>query len=243
MLARSLQDSEIHLWKIPLDRPEPEIQELTQTLSPDEQERAYRYKFPIHQRRFIAARGMLRKILGQYLDKPPQQIQFHYQPNGKPFLDLNSDEIPLCFNLSHSEDLALLALGLNLQIGIDLEWMREVHSLLKIAQRYFSEAEFHKLNQLEGQQQIATFFSIWTAKEAYVKATGEGLSGLSTMELEWTEDGKPQISKIGDKINHDRTWSLYQFYPLEDSSTETPPNAIATVAFNAPIQQFFHYTA
>jgi len=183
----------VQLWRISLSRALIEIDTLAQILSPDEQQRANRFKFDRHRWRFIAARASLRQILGQYLGQQPAMIQFEYGSTGKPSL-LDSGASPdggtldpwlrrgLQFNLSHSEDLALLGITWEQTIGIDLEQIRPV-AVLELAERFFCPREMLWLSQLLLAQQIPAFFQIWTAKEAYLKAIGLGITGLQQVEL------------------------------------------------------------
>ncbi|MBR8832432.1 MAG: 4'-phosphopantetheinyl transferase superfamily protein [Chlorogloea purpurea SAG 13.99] len=166
------------IWSTGLDVSPGEVEALGQILSTDEWERADRFKFPRHKRRFIVARGRLRQILARYLHLAPQDIVFTYSQEGKPALEWSD----LCFNLSHTGDLAIYGISWHGAIGIDLEFIRPVGSLLSLTKKYFCESEQKIIERSENQTQ--TFFRIWTAKEAYLKATGEGIAGgLQQIEI------------------------------------------------------------
>lgn len=143
-------------------------------LSPDEQERANRFYFPKDRNRYVMARGILRSILSRYLDLPPQDLQFCYSPTGKPFLAQSSDP-SLCFNLSHSEQLALYAVAWR-NVGIDVEQICLERDCESIAERFFAASEQADLNQLSPELRHQAFFNGWTRKEAFLKATGQGLT-------------------------------------------------------------------
>ncbi|MBF8263714.1 MAG: 4'-phosphopantetheinyl transferase [Parachlamydiales bacterium] len=145
---------------------------LTSYLSHAEKERAARYKTVDLQTRFIAARGRLREILGIHLNIPPCQIEFIYNPFGKPFLHAKHLS-PIHFNLSHSHDRLAIALAMNSQIGIDIEQHSKDNDLSKII---FSKQESEHYNKLPEHAKKDRLFQAWTLKEAYVKALGSGLN-------------------------------------------------------------------
>ena len=119
---------------------------------------------------FVVARGVLRTLLGQYLECDPRGIQFLYTQHGKPYL-ANSD---LHFNVSHSDEMAVYAFTRQAQIGVDIE---KVENIFKhdVAQRFFSNKEYELLTALDGFTQQRGFYRIWSRKEALIKAVGEGL--------------------------------------------------------------------
>jgi 4'-phosphopantetheinyl transferase len=121
----TLSADEVHVWRAGLDRPAAEYARL---LSRDEQARADRLRFEQLQRRFIVGRGILRVILGRYLNVSPEEVEFEYHPNGKPALSSRLLHAALCFNLSHSDELLLLAVTYHRAVGIDLE---TIHSDLE----------------------------------------------------------------------------------------------------------------
>lgn len=171
--GKLIHPKEVHVWRASLDLSKPPQQNLLGTLSADELSRASRFRFEKDQRRFIEVRGMLRQILGAYLQKPPHALQFHYSNNGKPVLATNDT---LQFNLSHSDNMALYAFTYNRNIGIDLERIRQDIAIEEIANRFFSEAEIVSMRQLTESKRNELFFQYWTRKEALIKATGVGLS-------------------------------------------------------------------
>jgi 4'-phosphopantetheinyl transferase len=170
--AATLLKDDIHVWKVWLNFFNLELKNFWELLSSDEKTRAERFKFDIHRERFIASRGILRTLLGKYLQIQPQEINFRYTAHGKPYLDHNTD---LFFNASDSQNLAIYALTLNREIGVDVEYMKKI-DYLGIAERFFSPNEFQVLKNLPEDQKKQAFFNCWTRKEAFIKAIGEGLS-------------------------------------------------------------------
>jgi len=172
----TLPNSEVHVWRAALDQPASHVRNLAQILSSDERNRAQRFHFERHKRRFTVGRGVLRTILGWYLDIEPRQLEFSYGPQGKPYLAKQFGEPALQFNLSHSHELALFAFTLGREIGVDLEFIRPMPDLEEVATRFFSTNENAVLNRIPVRQKVEAFFTCWTRKEAYIKARGEGLS-------------------------------------------------------------------
>ncbi|ERT08020.1 phosphopantetheine--transferase domain protein [Lyngbya aestuarii BL J] len=175
-----LSSDEVQVWLAEFGELNEQLHEFEQLLSPDERERANRYRQQRDRVRFIVARGVLRIVLAGYLGLSPSELEFNYSERGKPQLKTNSTGIE--FNVSHSEDKALFAIALNRRVGIDIELIRPME-VLQLAKRFFRESEYLFLRALEDREQIRGFFQLWTAKEAYVKATGEGLAGLETVEI------------------------------------------------------------
>jgi 4'-phosphopantetheinyl transferase len=167
---------DIHIWQASLAQPISLIEALEQVLSPDERDRAFRFRRDIIRHRFIVARGVLRHILGRYVSKPPQDITFQYAEYGKP--ELGSPVGSLQFNVSHSHDMALYAFTRHHPIGVDVEYLnrRSVMDRMKIARRFFSVAEYKALSALPESKQDSAFLTCWTRKEAFIKAIGQGLS-------------------------------------------------------------------
>jgi len=112
-------------------------------------------------------------VLARYLETQPEAVRFAYGEYGKPAL---SDEHVLRFNLSHSNEVALLAVALDAELGVDVEHIRADFASEDIARRYFSRTEVDAFNALPPDERVAAFFRCWTRKEAYIKAIGKGLS-------------------------------------------------------------------
>src|SRR5262249_30264755 len=138
-------------------------------LNPQEQIRANRYHFQRHQRRFTLSRAMMRLILSRYLHCDARHIIFTENAYGKPSMD--DPALSIQFNLSHSREWALLAVGHTHPLGTDLEHFSS-RSLTGISQMAFSSSELHSLSQVNIRQRLLSFFHIWAQKEAFIKANG-----------------------------------------------------------------------
>ncbi|HEX8127503.1 MAG TPA: 4'-phosphopantetheinyl transferase superfamily protein [Pyrinomonadaceae bacterium] len=171
-----LADGEVHLWRASLVQTPDALDRLQATLAPDESAKAARYHFRRDRDHYIAARGLLRRLLGLYLARPPESLQFTYGAYGKPSLAGASGTQDLRFNLSHSHELALYAFARGREVGVDLEQVRAEFAGDDIAARFFSAREVCMLQTLPAEARTHAFFNCWTRKEAYIKARGEGLS-------------------------------------------------------------------
>jgi 4'-phosphopantetheinyl transferase len=172
----ALAETEVHLWRLNLQATSGATEKWVSVLSADEKARAARYHRDIDRKYFITARAMLRQILGSYLKKDPETLIFAYSEKEKPSLGGAEAGSGIEFNISHSGDLALLAFARSRQIGVDVEQIRRDFDTAKIAARFFSAAEQKQLAALPEEQRSDAFFRCWTRKEAYIKATGKGLS-------------------------------------------------------------------
>ena len=199
------------------------MRQLESTLAEDEKARATRFIFERHRDHFIAARGILRDLLGRYVHRAPQTIRFLFGPQGKPRLaDLGTDSA-VRFNLSHSHGLAMIAIGLRREVGIDIELLRPDFAGEEIAERYFSAKEVNELRTLPAELRTEGFFLCWTRKEAYIKARGDGLHvPLDSFSVSLSPGTLPKISSADES-----RWRIESFVPSLDSE---PQYAAAVVA-------------
>jgi 4'-phosphopantetheinyl transferase len=208
----ALWADEIHLWRSRLDLPATQLERLYSSLCEDERIRAQRFHFERDRNAFIAARGKLRAILGCYLDWEPAAIAFSYSSKGKPALIQETDSPSLEFNLSHSHSLALYSITRDRRIGIDLEFLRPLPNASALAQRFFSPQEYALLTSLPTDLQQIAFFKGWTRKEAYLKATGVGLSGLQSVEVSLEPNREPIFLHLSPP-DSPKNWTLYDLAP------------------------------
>ncbi|MFP5503994.1 MAG: 4'-phosphopantetheinyl transferase family protein, partial [Candidatus Sericytochromatia bacterium] len=120
----TLDATSVHVWRAALDQPDELVAGLAAHLSPEEEFRVCGYQRPLDRRRFILCRGLLRRLLGAYLSRPPSTIGFTLGPQGKPRLARSAAVPDLRFNVSHSESVALFAVALGREVGVDLEHVR-----------------------------------------------------------------------------------------------------------------------
>jgi 4'-phosphopantetheinyl transferase len=177
--ALPLPPGTVHIWQAALDQPAPVVAQLEQLLADDERVRAARFHFERDRRRFIVARGVLRSLLARYINCPPAQISFSYSTKGKPALR-SEHKSHLHFNLAHSAEMAIYAFACEHEVGVDIEQQRPLADVHQIAEHFFSPRERAILTTQVGDELYRTFFTYWTRKEAYLKASGEGLALLTT---------------------------------------------------------------
>ena len=214
-----IHHSRIDIWQYPLHT---EFTDASSLLNEDETIRAKRYHFTRHQRRFTVARAMMRLILARYLHVSPKELIFTYNHYGKPQL-LNAPSLQ--FNLSHSGDLALLAIGEESPLGIDVEFF-SARPYEGIGQHLFSANENQFLRQVSKQLKPLVFFNIWAQKEALIKACGLGLSYPTKQFDVPTMPGRSQ--QIIDSL-HETTWKMLSFMPQSACS--------AALCYNPKVQE------
>lgn len=212
-----LAHREVHVWRVSLDQGLERVKELKTTLAQDELDRAARYKFDHHRSHFIVARGSLRTILGRYVRTHPSDIKFSYSSHGKPrILPTNVNETP-SFNLSHSGGIALIALTLCDDIGVDVEYSKRSVRDRKIAERFFSNGEVKALEDVSGDLKKEAFFNCWTRKEAYIKAIGEGLScSLDQFEVSLTPGEPAALLSVQGEPGASSRWWMVALRPEAD---------------------------
>jgi 4'-phosphopantetheinyl transferase len=186
----------IRLWQVDLDIP-PEVErDLGQLLSPCEWARAGRLSRPPLRRRFVAARGTLRQVLGSLTNERPKSMAIDCGPSGKP--RVATGKPALNFNVSHSGELALICVTDEGEVGVDLEWVRTVSGAIAIVNRYFSGPEIDFVLDGASSGFNRRFALCWTRKEAIVKATGTGLrSDLRTFTTPFETPGTVSIEALG----------------------------------------------
>ena len=170
------EPGEVHAWFADLALPPETLNQMRLTLAADERERAARFYFDRDRDRYVAARGILRRLLARYLDTTPERIAFLYGEHGKPALAAPWESSGLRFNVSHSHGSALYAFAAGREIGCDIEQHRENVLADRIAERFFSPSEVSALDSLPAGQRMEGFFNCWTRKEAWIKARSQGLS-------------------------------------------------------------------
>jgi len=204
-----LSEDEVHVWRASLRLAPEVLQRLDATLKPDEKSRAARFVFPEGRGDFIAARGILRELLGAYLQRPPASLEFEYGLRGKPALQAGDTSVSIRFSLSHSHGLALYAFARRREVGIDLELVQPDFGGEAVAERFFSNPELTELRALPAELRAEGFFACWTRKEAYVKALGDGLQiPLDSFDVSLTP-GRPAELHSSDCAR----WSLRAFQP------------------------------
>lgn len=200
---------EVHLWRASLHRSAQEVACLEGDLSSDERARAERFVAARDQRRFVVARGCLRRLLGRYLAVPPHALLFGYGPSGKPELAWPAPSPPLRFNLAHSGGLALYAIATGWRVGVDVEVVRPLDDLRGVSRLVFSAREREELWALPPRARQRAFFDGWVRKEAVLKALGEGLTGAPRATEVWlARHEAPLLRRLAGEAGACVRWTL-----------------------------------
>ena len=207
-----VDDGEIHIWSLPLDPPAAVVAACRQLLSADERQRADRFRFDRHRRRFIVGRGALRDLLRRYTGHPADALQFTYGEKGKPSLAA-AHQGP-SFNLSNSHEHALVAVTPAQALGVDVEHLRPMDDADQIAERFFSRPERDSLLQISEHDKSNAFFRCWTRKEAYIKAVGDGLSmALDRFDVTLESEEDCRFLALDGDPDRARAWTLRHLDP------------------------------
>ena len=212
--ALSLAEKDVHVWRIPLEISPTSVEELHVLLDTAEKERARRFYFERDRRRYSVAHGVLRTLLGAYLHMDARSLRFITNAYGKPALDPDLQTDQLQFNLSHSHELALLAITRRREVGVDVEYKRSDIEYDELARHSFSPFEQKRLRALPAEMKNAGFFACWTRKEAYIKARGMGLSlplDLFDVSLDPTEPARLLASR--EDPHEVERWTLVNLQP------------------------------
>jgi 4'-phosphopantetheinyl transferase len=204
--AVALVDDEVHIWRLTLDPPGETLARFEPTLNDDELRRADRFRTETLRRRFVAGRGSLRVVLSAYLNCPAGEIRFAYGNHGKPRL-MEEDAGSLRFNLAHTHELAVCAVTLGREIGVDVEQIRPLENAEKIIHRFFSAREQAEFLDFADSERLAAFYRGWSRKEAFLKATGTGLSTqLDSFDV--TLGQVASLLRVGDDPTEAPRWIL-----------------------------------
>ena len=188
-----LRDDELHVWLVaPSEVPEDELARCGRLLSRDELEERDRFVFDRDRRTFQITRALVRASLSQYCDVAPTAWRFRRTSHGRPFIRPDSSRAPLDFNVSHNDGLIACVVARRANVGVDLENCTRLDDPMELAPSVFAPLELGQLRALDAAQQRARFFELWTLKESYIKARGDGLS-LPLRELWFDRDREGRI--------------------------------------------------
>ena len=213
-----LADNEVHLWLTDLQTVDNKlIPEYRGLMSLEELERNGRYRFESGRFADCVTRALARTVLSRYADAAPAEWQFHKGEHGKPEISAPAPAVPLRFNLSHSKRYVVCAVAITHDLGVDIECIERRNEVLDIAHRYFSEREVADLFALPEERRKQRFFDYWTLKEAYMKASGEGLSlGLGNFSFYFPGGGDIRIG-FGEALEDDPgSWRFHLLQPAPE---------------------------
>jgi 4'-phosphopantetheinyl transferase len=218
-------EGEVHVWRAALDTSPQAYAACERVLGPAERDRAVRFHTTRDRRRFVVSHAVLRRLLAGYCRTDPLELRFAVGQWGKPALCPPHAE--LCFNISHSGELALYALTRQADIGVDVEHHREELAQDEIAARFFAPAEAAALRALPPQLRTDAFFRCWTCKEAFIKARGEGFSlPLNRFVVSFEPGNPPALLSVDGNAAAVAEWNLHE--------VPVPEGYTAALAVKAP---------
>ena len=221
-----MAEYDVQLWRAEVSANEAGLGRLEALLPPEEVEAASRFQFPAGRARFIIGRSMLRSTLSRTHGIDPNLIEVEIAAGGKPHLAGEAASGGWQFNLSHSGDIVLLALGQKVQLGIDVERVRPLDRRDQIAAGILSRAQNQQFLALDEEHRQLTFFHVWTQKESIIKATGQGLAvPLSEIDVSISLD-RTQLIRWGDDL-HPTAWEL--------QPVDCGPQYFAALAADRPV--------
>ncbi len=233
-LPLELPPDSVHVICIHLNQAMERSGEFRPLLSDDELERATRFRIDEPRLRFTVCRGVLRLLLASCCGVAANDIAFQYGTHGKPELSrigLHPDTPQIEFNVSHSHDLGLIAIAAGTPVGIDIEECNPKVKAIKLAERFFAPSESEELCNLPIDQQLAGFYRGWTCKEAYIKATGRGMSlSLSSFRVAIDPLQPASLKQVADQPNEPSRWTTL--------ALDVAPNYAATVMAAKPNCRF-----
>jgi 4'-phosphopantetheinyl transferase len=224
----ALAPHSIHVYIVALELEEAARHDLQAILSEDEKSRAARFHFDRDRLRYMMARGSLRRLLAAYVHAHPADIRFAYSERGKPSLLQPSSDVR--FNISHSDNYALLAFTRSREIGVDIEKIKPEVEAEKLAKRFFSAQESRSLQAVAAESQASAFYRGWTCKEALLKAWGTGLYlPLDCFDVELDPARRARLLATRPDASLATRWSV--------QSLEAPAGYAAAIAVEGNLSQ------
>lgn len=216
-LPATIAPREVHIWAWRFAAPgEPSEADL-KILDESERKQTARYYFSPDRVRYSVCHANMRRILGSYVGKTPESLVYREAEGGKPELVLEPSDPQLRFNLSHSKSIALLALALKSEVGVDVEDVRPIER--DVAKRFFSPAEVAAMAPLDGEEWLRAFYRCWTRKEALLKVEGMGLRiPLDSFDVSVAEDQPAALLAARPESKITTRWHLHHMNPAEGST-------------------------
>ena len=215
MVLKTLPDLSsdiIHVWIADIQKAMAQAEYFLSILSEDEKKKATDYKFEKDKNRYLISRGLLRELVSGYTGDLPENVEFSYSQTGKPFLS-EYKNCTLKFNLSHSGNFAIYAFALGKEIGIDIEYIRNLENLNNLAKTALSDLELKDFTASPEEKMLDVFFRYWIHKEAYLKAAGTGITdSIKSIEFIHGNGGKLNLAeKECSDLN--LNWNFHEIIP------------------------------
>ena len=228
----------VEVWWSSLDRPADEVAELSRYLDDAELHRASQFQNARDRRRFIVSRGILRSLLGDYTATTPDRVAIRILPGGKPVLVDDVDSARLHFSLSHCDDMIALAFS-STEVGIDIQRQEDFEDMPRVVANFFSPEEAITFEHLADHERSHFFFRTWVRKEAYTKATGQGLAiEPSTLTVSTLPSSSVRITREDNSVYLD---DRYQIHEIDGLAGYSAAVAVASGSWNVvkPVTRSF----
>jgi 4'-phosphopantetheinyl transferase len=213
-VERRLTQDVVHVWRLRFEGWASRVDECRSLLSLAERGRADRFRSEKDRIQHVLTHAVLRLLLGRYLALEPKQVRFAIGPRGKPEIAPALNAAGLRFNVSHTRGLALLAFTRGRDVGVDVETARFVTGADDIAARLFSSRESACFRALPDDQKQAAFLNCWTRREAYLKATGEGIAeSPDQIEVSFAPGEPARLLSLRGDPNAAAAWHLQELVP------------------------------
>lgn len=202
------------VWRISTSLQNDNLAKFYSVLTPDQRARAKRMRVREKRNQYVIAQGLTRMLIGKRVGADPRALEFDRGPKGKPYLGGEYADAGIQFNMTHTSHMALVAITLNREVGIDVERIRENLQWEKLANRYFSPLEYSGYSKLPEAVRLRAFFTCWTRKEAVLKAIGTGLGGgLASFDVSADPDTPPALLDNRWNGRFHGNWTLHQLQP------------------------------
>jgi 4'-phosphopantetheinyl transferase len=237
----SLADRQVHIWLVdPTSITNPALLDRYHALlTPEEHAKWQRYRFDKDKHQHLVTRALIRDTLSRYEPHvAPQDWRFELNQHGKPAIT-NPLSIPLFFNLSHTQNLAALAVTRTSSVGVDVEKVKQVEQVRGLAERCFADREIDYVFNGEKAALMWRFFKLWTLKEAYIKARGCGLS-LSLQSVVFAPLAQPLMVDFAP--SHDDCPANWSFRNWEVGSGHLLSLAVNVDSARSPMVHLFNVT-
>jgi 4'-phosphopantetheinyl transferase len=209
----------VHIWRAYFQPNLLLSKKFLEIISEEETNRGQRFIRQIDRERFVFSHGLIRLLLGAYLDCPPKQLIFETKPHHKPFLVSPDCGHDIRFSLSHSENMVLIAVARGIEVGIDVEYMRRIPDAVQIVNGTFSVDERKLLNSLPPEDFNEGFYTYWTSKEAFLKGIGKGLSyPLDKFTISFLSNESEGSICVHDDPDNPCSWKIMRLSPGPDYS-------------------------
>lgn len=210
--GQPLCPDELHVWLVEVSEANLGARSWLEDLSGEERRRAGRFRFAAHRNQFILGRGVLRRRLAAGLGCAPREVRFVYGPQGRPELEPALNPAGVVFSVSHAPGLVVLAFALRRRLGVDVETIQRIGDWRALAPRALSVREHAAVAALPPESQAAGFLRAWTAKEAFLKATGRGLTDdLDRLETEVNPALPARLLAWSEAPDEPGRWTLRSF--------------------------------